>query len=295
MSATDYSASPDRNFVTCVPGKPQQEVELVRDGWRALAALEAAVKRLPFDVEWHQLHAARALLARDSRALERAMRLVWCPPASKRLHGRHLGTRRLPCKNRACVYCAERKAQRLSAMLAGRAARYRAPLVILIAAPSTSLLDLPSSLQRFRKAFATLRRRRWFATSLTSGALVLEAPLMLDRRRWNVHAHGVVDAPAGGPELRSRCAEQWAELVCVSDAVLAFEPLRDLKGLFRYGLKVGRSKSTAPDVGTLSPEQMAHLDVALRGRRLTITWGHAPTRHASPVSPASRARAGNHV
>jgi hypothetical protein len=250
----------DRNISTSLP--PGLEIEDLTGGLD------------PASIDPAQLDAARALLAREPLGIERAIRVALCPP----LHGQRDPIWRRACRiARACPRCAERRARGLAHRMIEQAIEYSEPRAVLVSCPSRTLLDLPDALRRMRSGIATLRRRRWFSAAVNAGVLAIETPLTRDGRRWALHAHGVVDvAPSsdvGG--WRSQLASEWRELVGIPGAVFELEPLRSSAALAGYALKIGDTKSWSPGGRDLPPARRAHLDAALRGRRLIIAWGAA--------------------
>jgi hypothetical protein len=157
-----------------------------------------------------------------------------------------------------------------------RTAGYTAPLVVLVTCPSKSLLDLLAALRTLQTSLASLRRRRWFSSACRAGAIAVETPLTRDRRRWALHVHGVIDVPGDSLSFRTRCAAEWRALTGIPGAVFDFEAARSVPSLVGYALKVGDAKSWAPSARELSPQLMAQLDAALRGRRLVLAWPRAP-------------------
>jgi hypothetical protein len=174
---------------------------------------------------------------------------------------------------RLCTYCQDRRASRHAAKLIGIASRFVSPTAVLITCPSSSLLDLPQALRAMHTGLGKLRRRRWFANRVRSAVLAFELPLTEDQHRWALHAHGVLDLAGPDAAFYARCEAEWCHLVGIPGAVFAFERLRSLRSFIDYALKVGRASSWSPTLGELSPNRRAHLDQALRGRRMTVTWG----------------------
>jgi hypothetical protein len=262
-----------------------QKTEASRLAQDLTRALEVIVGRISHPIDNSQIATARALLARSPCSLERAVRVLHCPPISVPMVGRHYGLPRYPCKQRCCSYCAERRARDLAAMLVWRGRHYRQPAAVLITCPSKTLFDLPAALGLLRGGIAALRRRRWFMTAFPAGCLAIETPVTADGHRWALHAHGVLELPVDSPALRARCEQAWRAAVGMPGALFSIEPVRDVRALLGYALKLGRDKSWAPLPGDLSPTLMAHLDTALRGRRLTIVWGPSERRAMDRAKP----------
>jgi hypothetical protein len=225
----------------------------------------------PATIDRDQLDAALALLNRQPLAIDRARRLLLCPPL--------WGPREPPwaraCRLRACPRCADRRARALTQRMLDHASGYGERRAVLVTCPSRTLLDLPETLQRMRRGVAKLRRRTWFAKTVVGGVLALEFPLTRDGRRWALHAHGILHLGVGTvePEWLARLATQWAELAAAPGAIFKLEPLRSTRDLARYALKVGDTKSWSPGGRDLAPSRRVHLDQALRGRRLIVAWG----------------------
>lgn len=213
---------------------------------------------------------ARALLRRDPAAWGRARAVVLCASGDARDPAAWWQVR---CRLRCCRGCAEVHARELRDRVVARAAGYAAPVAVLVTCPSRSLTDLPAALGELRRGLATLRRRAWWARGCAAGALVIECPLTSDRHRWAVHAHGVLGAVDASPEWRARAAREWRGVVGMPGAELSLEPLRDAGSIAGYAAKVGRDKSWSPDPRELEPWLRAHLDRAIRGRRLLVAWG----------------------
>jgi len=154
----------------------------------------------------------------------------------------------------------------------GRAARYTRPVAVLITCPSASLTDLPATLGAMRAGLVRLRRRVWWQAECSAGSMVIEVPLTRGGHRWHLHAHGVIDCAASA-EWSKHAAAEWPQIVGVPGAVLGVEPLRSVDALAGYAAKVGRGQSWSPDPGSLPSWVRAHLDRAIRGRRLWIEWG----------------------
>jgi hypothetical protein len=156
-----------------------------------------------------------------------------------------------------------------------RAVSYADARAVLVTCPSKTLLDLPDALGCFRTGLRKIRRRRWFAACVRGGTLAIETPLTRDGRRWALHAHGVVDVTTDADDAawKNRVASTWIDLTNIPGAVFEFEPLRSAPALIRYALKIGDTKSWAPGGHDLPDGRRIHLDRALRGRRLVITWG----------------------
>jgi hypothetical protein len=269
-------ASHDRNNFTCASAEVeslarQQASERSEERRRADSTIRAIADRIG-DIEAPQLEAVRSVLTRDPLATDRAWRLASCPPTSTPLQTGS-PVRRYPCRLRCCAYCAERRARRLAKSMGERTTGYAAPLAALVTCPSKSLTDLPAALRTMQDSLAALRRRRWFASAVVAGALAIETPLTKDGHRWALHAHGVLDVPNDSATFRSRCEAEWRALVGINGAVFDFERLRSGRSLASYALKVSDAKSWAQSPRELSPQLMAHLDSALHGRRLVLSWG----------------------
>lgn len=246
------------------------------------AALDHFIRQLPDrdELDPEQVRAAYALLGRSPHDLDRAKRVVVCP-----LPGEHqqvvVGTAyRVPCgASRACPRCADRRAWRLRATIVKAARACGDPVAVLVTCPSRKLLDLPMAIATMRRALGTLRRRAWFRRAVPRGVLVLETPLTADCERWAVHAHGVLDF-AELPDLvqqaavEARLVREWRDLTGVPGAVFDVEPVRSVAALAGYAVKLGRAeKSWCPPAEGLPPGRRAHLDRALRGKRLVVAWG----------------------
>jgi hypothetical protein len=237
-----------------------------------VASLVRTARRWGIDPDPEHVEIAGRLVAAGQHA--RAMRIVCCPPL-----GSWIGR---PCRQRCCGTCMRRRAAALAETMAATIATYRSPLSLLITCPSASLLDLPIALARLHEGLGTMRRRISWRRGCIAGVIAIEAPPTRDGRRWALHGHGAVDLAALEPEAASAWiaehAAQWPQLVGTPGAVLDFEPLRSGRDLARYSFKIGESPSWAPSPDELSSHLLAHLDRALRGRRMLISWGRQRSR-----------------
>jgi hypothetical protein len=256
-SVTRLIPRDDRNISTTLPAELRLDV---------LGAVD------PSALDRDQLDAALALLARSPLDLDRARRIALCPP----LDGPRDPVWRRACRLRACPRCAERRARRLARRMIERAIAYPNPRAVLVTCPSRTLLDLPTTLDALHRGLATLRRRRWFSRGVVRGVLALECPTTRDGHRWAVHCHGVVDVVPGVADDSAwldRLGAEWSALVGTPGAKFELEASRSVASLSRYALKVGQAKTWSPGARDLPPARRAHLDSALRGRRLVVSWG----------------------
>lgn len=254
----------DRNFRARV----QQRNE-------ASDTIDCLLAEIPRHVEIDAAHmaAATALLARAPEAWERARRILLCPPLS--MSGRHQGWVRLPCRQRACPTCAQRRARRLALRATAVAIAFARPVAVLVTCPSRTAFDLSRSLDALHDGLLRLRRRRWFVRACVGGVLAVEAPPTSCGFRWALHAHGILGlAPsANAGEFDARAALEWRDIVGMPGAVFDVERLRGARSLMRYGFKVDGESSACPAPWAMPARMRAHLDSALRGRRLLVAWG----------------------
>jgi hypothetical protein len=232
---------------------------------------EARIDATELDPE--QYEAARTSLDASPEMLKRAFAISVCPPVERGTGYPHWAR---PCRfSRQCPACAERRGRELVRKTIDLAAAYEHPRALLATLPSASLFDLDLTRDRFRKAFAQLRRRSRWVSAVVGGVAVLEFPLTSNGKRWALHAHGVlglVSETAADDAWLDWLAEQWAEIVEVPGTIFELEPLKSPRALMRYALKLGRQKSWSPG-RELPSARRVHLDRALSGRRLVVEWG----------------------
>lgn len=216
---------------------------------------------------------ARAMLRRDLGAWRRARRMLLCPA----LGVRDAAVWQRPCRLRACRACADRHSELLRDRMVARASGYASPVAVMVTCPSGGLTDLPEALRGFRAGLRVLRRRRWFGRVCVAGVLAIECPLTGDRHRWHVHGHGVIDVRGMTPEWWVRAEQEWRQQVGAGGE-FGVEPLRALRDLAGYAVKLGRGQSWSPDPGELPSWVRAHLDRAIRGRQLVVEWPRRRSR-----------------
>jgi hypothetical protein len=178
------------------------------------------------------------------------------------------------CKRRDCPSCAQHLAQHHSAIVNADIRVMRDPVVLILALLSppriSSTNALASSLQQWRLAFARLQRRRSMAL-VKACAGGLEVKLTADRRRWNVHAHLVLDAL----DLDvAAVSNDWKQLTQGHGAVV-LHPTPDLVSSAAQSAYATKAAGFCPPPGSLSLDELDELRAGLKGRRLLVRFGGA--------------------
>lgn len=186
------------------------------------------------------------------------------------------------CRHRQCPSCSAERAAYLfrRATTVLRAMRTRTMCLFTVCSVGSS--DLHATIGVFRRALATVRRRRCLKAVKLAVACI-EPKLSEDGRRWSVHAHLVVDVAENSLDVPA-LDRGWRALVRVSGRSGSFSlhPTRPAVAdgeIFRVGRYITKARDVAPRPGTMALERLEVLRGQLRCVRLPIVWRPRKGRH----------------
>ncbi len=185
---------------------------------------------------------------------------------------------RTQCNRRLCPICAERVAQENAQKVLRALKRMKRPQIFIFELRSKCRWDLRETLDDFRTAQKTLRRRKRFMEMVQGGISAIEVPLTRDRRAWNVHSHVVLDVTDEFDPLW--VDDQWHGLL---GSRAWFVPHRDrylqpwnAEGFAKYAMKaVTRCPQPSEEPSQASLEHLLQLHQGLQHRNLLLMWGSA--------------------
>jgi len=169
------------------------------------------------------------------------------------------------CRDRFCVPCALERARStylaIRQRLAGRTLRF----ITLTLCSSDA--DLASQLDRLHKCFRCLRSLPWWRAAVVGGLAVVELTLNPTTRLWHPHLHLIVEGSYVPKPLLSKTWHALTGDSYIVDVKLVSDDSRAAAYLSKY---VGKP---LPQNVLRDPERLDEAIVALRGRRLILTFG----------------------
>lgn len=178
------------------------------------------------------------------------------------------------CKHALCEPCRQERAAKIRATLhvlcLERQIRF---LTLTIKHNATPLID---QIDRLYRSFSTFRRRKSWLANVTGGAAFLEIKLDKERNLWHPHLHILIEGRFW--DTREISAE-WLAVTGDSFIVDITRP-REINDVCAYA--VGYCTKTIHPSVFLVPDKLDEAQVALRGRRMCLTFG---SWRGTPLEP----------
>ena len=158
------------------------------------------------------------------------------------------------------------------------------PVLALLSVSSTRIKDLRETVVILKKCLRRIRARVVFRP-VRAGVGSIEVSLARNLKRWNTHAHIVLDAR--GLDV-GEVERQWEELVYRHDrrtGTFGVEPIiKDERALAVY---IAKHDSWCPRPCELPLWKLGVLLAATRGLRIAIEWGFRRKRTVIPPGKGS--------
>ena len=183
------------------------------------------------------------------------------------------------CHDRFCVPCGQARAFAISTALAARIST--APARFLTLTLRCNQRPLAERLTRLYTCFNLLRRRQFWIDHITGGAAFCEVTLGKTPGNWHVHLHCII---TGGWVEQSKLADEWYA-VTGDSYIVDIRPISADETIARYVTKYV-TKPASKDVYD-TPTALDEMLLALRGRRLCLTFGTWRGTPLKPVAPSS--------
>ncbi|HMP07015.1 MAG TPA: protein rep [Lacipirellulaceae bacterium] len=167
------------------------------------------------------------------------------------------------CRCRWCAPCAAARgrivAQRLRTLFDGQ------PITMMTLTLRHNDTTLAAQLLRLRRAFANLRRDKWFASQVKGGVAVVEVKLGRDQR-WHVHHHVLMQAEYLD---KKQLAAKWLAITGDSSIVdlRRVDPGKGSSYVTKYVAK------PADNAITTQPDKFDEMICAMKGARLFNAFG----------------------
>lgn len=219
---------------------------------------------------------------------------------AERMRDCGLGVKGWRCRIRGCFRCAawERAEFLMPETLAAiRSIRPKRRRVGVLNVLSRNKRDLRGALDLLRKALAGMRREM-LLLGIRRSVVAIEPVLAVDRRRWNVHAHVVLECHRSAiPDIEVfwKKATKGRGHFVLDGRKLVDDP----GALANYMTKVD---ACCPRPGSLALDDLLTLQNALKDRHLHLRWGFDESRRkpkiwtiwrrAQPVEQGKISRAG---
>lgn len=208
-----------------------------------------------------------AALERTGTSEQRIDRFVNCGSGAflyRSAGGDDLTIRCNKCHDRWCLACArDRAATITNALLSAMSAKTCRFITFTLRHSNTPLAD---QIDRLYRSFSTLRRRRSWCDNVQGGAAFLEVKVGRDGR-WHPHLHCVVQ---GRWWEQKEISSEW-HAVTGDSSVVDVRKINDDGEAAGYVTKYV-TKPASSDVYA-STDRLDEMMVALRGRRLCMTFG----------------------
>jgi hypothetical protein len=177
---------------------------------------------------------------------------------------RELKVHSASCGDRVCRTCGATRAGNIAAALQKAMIDKECRFVTLTLRHTA--MPLADQIDRIYRCFANLRRSKAWTKYVFGGAAFAELKLGRDGR-WHVHLHAIVE---GKYLPKSTLSAAW--LVCTGDSHIV--DVRCIPAGGRVAGYVTKYVTKPLDSTVLhSPEHLDEAMLALRGRRLCLTWG----------------------
>jgi hypothetical protein len=181
-----------------------------------------------------------------------------------------------PAKGEARLSCNKCRSRWCRACGADRSAILAANLSTIIETKNTLFVTLTrrhshaaltDQIDDLYEAFGKLRRRQWWRANVTGGAAFMEVKLGEADGLWHVHLHLIVESKYLDQKALSR---EWLA-VTMDSSIVDVRKMQDHGQVARYVCKYVTKPCTSEIVN--QPHRLDEFIVAMKGRRLCLTWG----------------------